>query len=112
MHHSEDAPPRLAGAAGPLGRGRRAPLGWHRTIGFADAAAAQAAYRRARAPEGTRTREEQRHGGPAGFGRRGWRFHGRRPAQPGQHRTGAPEPFHGRPVSWVAVSLIMAAFLI
>jgi hypothetical protein len=22
-----------------------------------------------------------------------------------------PEPFHGRPVSWVAVSLIMAAFL-
>jgi len=23
-----------------------------------------------------------------------------------------PEPFHGRPVSWVAVSLIMAAFLI
>ena len=23
-----------------------------------------------------------------------------------------PEPFHGRPVSWVAVSLIMVAFLV
>jgi hypothetical protein len=23
-----------------------------------------------------------------------------------------PEPYHGRPVSWVAVSLIMAAFLV
>jgi len=32
-------------------------------------------------------------------------------AQPGTGIYQAPEPFHGRPVSWVAVSIIMAGFL-
>ena len=32
-------------------------------------------------------------------------------AQPGTASYQAPEPFHGRPVSWVAVSIIMAGFL-
>lgn len=32
-------------------------------------------------------------------------------AQPGPASYTAPEPFHGRPVSWVAVSLMMAGFL-
>ena len=32
-------------------------------------------------------------------------------AQPGPCSYQAPEPFHGRPVSWVAVSIIMAGFL-
>ncbi len=33
-------------------------------------------------------------------------------AQPGTGIYQAPEPFHGRPVSWVAVSIIMAGFLV
>ena len=33
-------------------------------------------------------------------------------AQPGTGGYQAPEPFHGRPVSWVAVSIIMAGFLV
>ena len=33
-------------------------------------------------------------------------------AQPGSPSYQAPEPFHGRPVSWVAVSIIMAGFLV
>ena len=32
-------------------------------------------------------------------------------AQPGTGSYQAPEPFHGRPVSWVAVSIVMAGFL-
>ena len=33
-------------------------------------------------------------------------------AQPVSPSYQAPEPFHGRPVSWVAVSIIMAGFLV
>jgi hypothetical protein len=33
-------------------------------------------------------------------------------AQPGPGRYQAPEPYHGRTVSWVAVSIIMAGFLV
>ena len=33
-------------------------------------------------------------------------------AQPVPPSYQAPEPFHGRPVSWVAVSIIMAGFLV
>jgi hypothetical protein len=33
-------------------------------------------------------------------------------AQPGTGSYQAPEQFHGRPVSWVAVSIIMAGFLV
>jgi hypothetical protein len=33
-------------------------------------------------------------------------------AQPGTGSYQAPEPFHGRAVSWVAVSIIMAGFLV
>jgi hypothetical protein len=32
-------------------------------------------------------------------------------AQPGPGSYLPPEPFHGRPVSWVAVSIIIAGFL-
>jgi hypothetical protein len=32
-------------------------------------------------------------------------------AQPVPPSHQAPEPYHGRPVSWVAVSIIMAAFV-
>jgi hypothetical protein len=32
-------------------------------------------------------------------------------AEPGPASYQAPEPFHGRPVSWVAVSIVMAGFL-
>ena len=33
-------------------------------------------------------------------------------AQPGTGSYQAPEPYHGRTVSWVAVSIIMAGFLV
>ena len=33
-------------------------------------------------------------------------------AQPVSPSYQAPEPFHGRPMSWVAVSIIMAGFLV
>ena len=33
-------------------------------------------------------------------------------AQPGPGSYQAPEPYHGRAVSWVAVSIIMAGFLV
>jgi len=32
-------------------------------------------------------------------------------AQPGTGSYQAPEPYHGRTVSWVAVSIVMAGFL-
>ena len=34
------------------------------------------------------------------------------PSPSRRHRLQAPEPYHGRPVSWVAVSIIMAGFLV
>ena len=33
-------------------------------------------------------------------------------AQPGPGGYQAPEPYHGRAVSWVAVSIVMAGFLV
>ena len=33
-------------------------------------------------------------------------------AQPGTGSYQAPEPYHGRTVSWVAVSIVMAGFLV
>jgi hypothetical protein len=33
-------------------------------------------------------------------------------AQPGHPSYQAPEPFHGRTVSWVAVSIIMVGFVV